>query len=96
MVGLADVERARDAIRDSIYLSPLGWPIGLAEQTGRRVGLKLENLQVTGSFKERGALTRLLALDEDERARGSSPRRPATTASPSPTTPPGSASAARS
>jgi threonine dehydratase len=42
----------------------------LSEIIGAEVWLKFENLQFTGAFKERGALNKLLQLDEDERARG--------------------------
>jgi threonine dehydratase len=42
----------------------------LSELTGADVHVKLENFQRTGSFKDRGALNRLLALDGDARARG--------------------------
>ena len=42
----------------------------LSKLTGHQVYLKLENLQMTGSFKERGALNRLATLDPDEAARG--------------------------
>src|SRR5262249_23107741 len=42
----------------------------LSELTGATVFVKLENFQRTGSFKDRGALNRLLSLDADERRRG--------------------------
>src|SRR6202042_939870 len=42
----------------------------LSELTGVPLHLKLENLQRTGSFKERGALNKLLTLSETERKRG--------------------------
>ena len=42
----------------------------LSALTGAQVWVKYENLQVTNSFKERGALTKLTALSEAERARG--------------------------
>ena len=42
----------------------------LSEITGVELSFKLENLQFTGSFKDRGALVRLLALTDAERARG--------------------------
>lgn len=64
------IEAARDRIRDRIYLTPLAKAWNLSELTGVRVQLKLENLQVTGSFKERGALNRLLTLTDAERSRG--------------------------
>ena len=42
----------------------------LSELTDCRVHLKFENLQYTGSFKERGACNKLLLLTDDERSRG--------------------------
>src|SRR5678815_165959 len=55
---------------DAIYLSPCTKSLTLSEMTGNQVFLKLENLQMTGSFKERGALNRLLTLSKDEAVRG--------------------------
>ena len=69
MVTFADVEQARARICDQIYLSPLPYSETISRMTGSRVFFKLENLQITGSFKERGALNRLLMLGE-EQARG--------------------------
>ena len=42
----------------------------LSELTGAEVFVKYENLQVTNSFKDRGALVKLASLSEDERRRG--------------------------
>lgn len=53
-----------------IRATPLEPSADLARETGGRVFLKLENLQHTGSFKVRGALNRLLALDEGEKKAG--------------------------
>jgi threonine dehydratase len=50
--------------------TPLSESAALSRLSGARVYLKLENLQFTGSFKERGAANRILALSEAERARG--------------------------
>lgn len=69
-VTLADVERARAALAGSIYLSPCAHSEMLSEMAGCEVYLKLENLQMTGSFKERGARNRLLALGPGERSAG--------------------------
>jgi threonine dehydratase len=55
---------------DTLYLSPCQLSSDLSELTGLPLHLKLENLQRTGSFKERGALNRLLALSQAERERG--------------------------
>jgi threonine dehydratase len=70
VLTLADIDTARARIRDAIYYSPCPASQTLGELTGTRCHVKLENLQMTGSFKERGALTKLLALGPDERARG--------------------------
>jgi threonine dehydratase len=70
MLGIADVEAARARIRDAIYVSPCPASATLGELTGTRCHVKLENLQMTGSFKERGALSKLLTLTPAERARG--------------------------
>ena len=67
MITLQDIELARDRIADAIYLSPLARSASLSQQAGAPVYLKLENLQMTGSFKERGALNRLLELSDEER-----------------------------
>ncbi|MBI3458309.1 MAG: threonine ammonia-lyase [Candidatus Rokubacteria bacterium] len=70
MIGIADVEAAHARIRDAIYCSPCPASATLGELTGARCHVKLENLQMTGSFKERGALSKLLTLRSGERARG--------------------------
>lgn len=70
MVTLTDVKAALDRIRGSVYLSPCARSETFSQITGNEVYLKLDNRQRTGSFKERGALNKLLTLSEDERARG--------------------------
>ncbi|HEX7008949.1 MAG TPA: threonine ammonia-lyase [Phycisphaeraceae bacterium] len=69
-VTLADVQAARERIRGAIYDSPCPESIPLSELTGCRVYCKLDYLQRTGSFKERGARNALLLLDEAKRRRG--------------------------
>lgn len=61
---------AAERIRPFARETPLLQSPGLAELVGTRVFLKCENLQVTGSFKARGALNKLLSLSAEERARG--------------------------
>ena len=70
MIGLADILAARERVRDSVYLSPCAHSVVLSELTGQQVYLKLENLQMTGSFKERGALNRIALLTPEEAAKG--------------------------
>ena len=67
---LADVLAARERLREHIYRSPCARSQMLSKITGQQVFLKLENLQMTGSFKERGALNRLSLLTPEEAARG--------------------------
>lgn len=70
MITLADVEAARARTRDRIYLSPCARSETLSKLTGTTAALKLDNLQMTGAYKERGALNKLLLLSEAERERG--------------------------
>lgn len=70
MIPPDDILAARARIADVVYLSPLARSESLSRQADAPVYLKLENLQMTGSFKERGALNRLLALSHAERALG--------------------------
>ncbi|HEY7956312.1 MAG TPA: threonine ammonia-lyase [Polyangia bacterium] len=70
MITLADVERARARIKDSIYVTPCAHSETFSKLTGNKVYFKLENLQMTGSFKERGALNKILTLTSEERASG--------------------------
>jgi threonine dehydratase len=69
-VTLASIQAARTRIGDAIHLSPCQLSHHLSELTGLPLHLKLENLQRTGSFKERGALNKLLTLGKLERNRG--------------------------
>jgi threonine dehydratase len=69
-VSLAEIRIAMDRIRDSIYLSPCARSEYFSQLTGNSVYLKLDNLQRTGAFKERGALNKLLTLTAEERSRG--------------------------
>ena len=69
-VSLTSIQTARARIGDGIHVSPCQLSHHLSELTGLPLHLKLENLQRTGSFKERGALNKLLTLSETERKRG--------------------------
>src|SRR5882757_555490 len=69
-VSLADVLSARERVRDSVYYTPCPHSQMLSRLTGQQVYLKLENLQMTGAFKERGALNRILTLTEEQKRRG--------------------------
>jgi threonine dehydratase len=69
-ISLADVQAARERLRGAIYYSPCPHSQMLSALTGQQVYLKLENLQMTGSFKERGALNRIAMLTPEQAARG--------------------------
>jgi len=66
----ADIEAARARIAGAVACTPLRLSRTLSEITGADVYLKFENFQYTASFKERGALNRLLQAEPGERARG--------------------------
>lgn len=66
----ADVCQARAAIRDSLIDTPCLKSRTLSDIFGANIWLKFENLQFTASFKERGALNRLLHLTDEQRRRG--------------------------
>jgi threonine dehydratase len=70
MPSLADVRSARERIRDAVVVTPLVRATGLDDQLAATLHIKLESLQRTGSFKDRGALNRLLDLAGEEKARG--------------------------
>jgi threonine dehydratase len=70
MINLGDIQAALGRIRSSIYLSPCARSETFSQSTANQVYLKLDNLQRTGAFKERGALNKLLLLSPEERARG--------------------------
>ena len=69
-IGIGDIEAAATLLSGQIERTPLRHSRTLSELTGAEVWLKLENLQFTASFKERGALNKLTSLDAAERARG--------------------------
>ena len=70
MVSLEDIRSAAARIAGSVERTPLVHSRTLSRLTGAEVYLKLENLQFTASFKERGALNKLLSLSASERKRG--------------------------
>lgn len=69
-VRLADIEAAKARLAGHIVRTPFNRSVTLSAITGAEIWCKLENLQYTASFKERGALNRLALLDEAERQRG--------------------------
>ncbi len=70
MITLDDIVAARERIRGGIYESPCVESIPLSQLTGARIWCKLDYLQRTGSFKERGARNALLRLEPEQRAQG--------------------------
>jgi threonine dehydratase len=70
MIKLSDVHAAMGRIRESIYLSPCEQSEFFSKATENTVYLKMDNLQTTGAFKERGALNKLLTMSAKERERG--------------------------
>jgi threonine dehydratase len=69
-ITLADIEAARRTIAGQVLRTPMLAAPPLSALTGAEVYVKYENLQVTNSFKERGACVKLASLDADERRRG--------------------------
>lgn len=70
MNQIRDFFRARERVADTLVRTPFVHSKTLSKLSGVDLLIKYENLQFTASFKERGALNRLLVLDEDEKRRG--------------------------
>jgi len=69
-ITIDDIRAAAGTIRDLVERTPCRYSRTLSAITGAEVFCKLENLQFTASFKERGAANKLLSLSAGERARG--------------------------
>ncbi len=69
-VSFADIEAARRVIAGAVLRTPMLPAPKLSALTGAQVYVKYENLQVTNSFKDRGALVKLASLSDNERRRG--------------------------
>ena len=69
-VTIDDIRKAEAQIRDQVLITPCLPSRIISELTGAEVFLKFENLQFTASFKERGALVKLLSLTRAQRAEG--------------------------
>ncbi len=69
-VTIADIEKARRVIKGAVLRTPMLPAPRLSALTGADVYVKYENLQVTNSFKDRGALVKLTSLSDTERKRG--------------------------
>jgi threonine dehydratase len=70
MIRLADIHFALSRIRADIRVSPCTHSETFSGLTNNSIFLKLDNQQRTGAFKERGALNKLLTLNDEQRSRG--------------------------
>jgi len=70
MVTLRDIWAARERMGDAVVRSRCAPSYSITQLTGSNVWLKFENMQMTGSYKERGALNKILLLSDEERQRG--------------------------
>lgn len=70
MITIADIQAARERLGQAIYHTPCPHSVTLSKLCGPQIYCKLENLQMTGSFKERGALNKLMQLTDAEKAAG--------------------------
>ena len=70
MIKLTDFYEARKRVQRWARWTPLEYSADLSRRTGAEVYLKLENYQVTGSFKIRGATNKILQLSEKDREKG--------------------------
>ena len=70
MITLNDIQQAQQRIRGAVVRTPCLQSLTLSRICGCNTYFKPENLQMTGSFKERGALNKLLLLSEAERRAG--------------------------
>jgi threonine dehydratase len=69
-VTFSDIQAAKVRIAGQVDRTPVRHSRRLSQLTGAEVWVKYDNLHFTGSFKERGALNRLLQLTDEEKARG--------------------------
>ena len=69
-VSLADIRAAAERIAGAVVRTPTMFSRTLSQLTGTAIYIKFENLQFTAAYKERGALNKLLQMDERTRARG--------------------------
>lgn len=69
-VTLSDIRAARDRIAGAVYRSPCPYSLLLSRLCNSKIYCKLDHLQVTGSFKERGARNRLSKLSDEQKSRG--------------------------
>lgn len=69
-ISFADIQAAAARIKPYVYRSPLHHSEQLSRLCGFEVYCKLDHMQITGSFKERGAVNKLLSLDDRAKSAG--------------------------
>lgn len=69
-VKIADIQKARERLKGIVKETALDQSYSASQLLGSQVFLKMENEQLTGSFKIRGALSKISSLSSEERARG--------------------------
>src|SRR4051794_34112654 len=69
-LSLDSIRAAADRIDGAVYRSPCPYSLALSQLCGAEVYCKLDHLQMTGSFKERGARNKLLQLTPDQQRHG--------------------------
>ncbi len=70
LVTLQDVQKAAKALKGAIVPTPLNKSFTLSKLCGAEIYLKFENMQFTASFKERGALNKLINLSDAQKKQG--------------------------
>jgi len=70
MIDIENIHAAAKVLKDLIVRTPTVFSPVLSERTNAKIFLKLENLQLTGAFKIRGALNKISRLTSSERKRG--------------------------
>src|SRR5256714_5598881 len=70
IVTLADIRAAAQRIAGAVYRSPCPYSLSLSRLTGCEIYCKLDHLQLTGSFKERGARNKLMQLSDAQKKAG--------------------------
>lgn len=69
-LSLSDIQSARERIKDTVEMTPCDYSEVLSRIYGCHIYLKLESLQITGSFKPRGAFNTMLQLTPEPRDAG--------------------------
>ena len=68
MIELEKIEKAKERLSGIVHTTPFSYAPNLSKFCENNIYLKKENLQITGSFKLRGAFNKIASLSEDERA----------------------------